>query len=520
LRERQPKNEELSKFLQEIPENKPSPVFSSENDKQRELIIQKLEEWVSQGEIYVNSEKAPNFVTSLESLGLMAKDKLEVLFGVMIEHAIEKTKFLEEENYSIIDSFAKLVQVILLMAPTGMRVKNLIVLMTAIKNLILKAANTYFNPRPYFRLFMLILTDITQPSPTYTEPVTVQEMLVPIASTLHLLNPMRVPGFCFAWLDLISHRFFMPKMLRTVNPSSERQQVPVQWSKMSVLIIDLLKFIYHNYNTFPLSESLRAFYNGTLKIIFVIMSDFPEFLCDYHYDFCNYIPEHCLQLRNLILSPYPKAMRPPSPFIPNLKVDLLPEMKIAPNILSNFKVRLGSLKEDIDHYFMTRDISAIQDICSKLKTVEMKANAIAANSLVLTVAEMAVNGQVDQRFFNEFFLAILMGLDNESRKHLINAVANQLRYPNSHTQYFSCVMLHMFSECKKPFVEEQIAKILTERSSAHRPHPWGLLITMIELVKNPRYEFLKKPFTHSTPDIENFYEKISKNFMGDQMDFS
>ena len=288
---------------------------------------------------------------------------------------------------------------------------------------------------------------------------------------------------------------------------------------MSVLIVDLLKFIYHNYNTFPLSESLKTFYNGTLKVIFVIMSDFPEFLCDYHYDFCNYIPEHCLQLRNLILSPYPKAMRPPSPFIPNLKVDLLPEMKIAPNILSNFKARLGSLKDDIDHYFLSRDISAIQSICGKLKSVELKANAVASNSLVLMVAEMAVNGQVDQRFFNEFLLAILMGLDNEARKHLINAVANQLRYPNSHTQLFSCAMLQMFSECKKPFVEEQIARILTERTSAHRPHPWGLLITMIELVKNPRYEFLKKPFTHCTQDIENFYEKISKNFMGDQMDF-
>ena len=517
LRDRQPRNEELLKIFQEIPDNRPAPVFSAENDKQRELIVQKLEEWVGQGETCVNSEKAPNFVTSLENLGLM--DKLDVLFGVMIEHAISKTKYVEEENYAVIDSLGKLFQVIMLMAQTGSKVKTLIVLMTAIKNLILKAAASYFNPRPYFRLFMLILTDITQPSPTFTDLPTVQEMLVPIASTLHLLNPMRVPGFCFAWLELVSHRFFMPKMLRTVNPSAERSQVPIQWGKMSVLVTDLLKFIYHNYNTFPLSESLKTFYNGTLKVIFVIMSDFPEFLCDYHYDFCNYIPEHCLQLRNLILSPYPKAMRPPSPFIPNLKVDLLPEMKIAPNILSNFKARLGSLKEDIDHYLASRDLSAIQSICIKLKSLELKANAVASNSLVLMVAELAVAGQVDQRFFNEFLLAILMGLDNEARKHLINAVANQLRYPNSHTQFFSCAMLHMFSECKKPFVEEQIARILTERTSAHRPHPWGLLITMIELVKNPRYEFLKKPFTHCTQDIENFYEKISKNFMGDQMDF-
>ena len=76
----------------------------------------------------------------------------------------------------------------------------------------------------------------------------------------------------------------------------------------------------------------------------------------------------------------------------------------------------------------------------------------------------------------------------------------------------------MFYECKKPLIEEQIARVLTERTSVYRPHPWGMLITMIELVKNPRYEFLKKPFTHCTQDIENYYEKISKNFMSDQIE--
>lgn len=514
LREKHPKNEEVSKLLQDLPELKTASVFCSENDKQRELIVQKFEEWLSQGETYVNTEKAPCFVNTLETLGLTSKEKMETLFGVMIEHAIERTGYADEGNYGVIDSFAKLFQVILLMAQPPNKIKPLLSLLMAIKNLILKAACGYFNPRPYFRLFMLVLTDITQPSPTYTDQVLVQEMLVPIATTLHLLNPMRVPGFCFAWLDLISHRFFMPKMIRTVNPSSERSQVPVQWTKMSTLIVDLLKFVYYNYSNFPLSESLRAFYHGTVKVICVLLHDFPEFLCDYHYDFCNYIPEHCLQLRNLILSPFPKSMRLPSPFTPNLKVDLLPEMKIAPNILSNFKCKLGGIKEDIDTYFLTRDISMIQEICCKLKTVEMRANATASNSLVLYVAEMAVNGQIDQRFFNEFFLAILLGLDNEARKHFINAVANQLRYPNTHTQYFSCAMLHMFSECKKPFIEEQIARVLTERTSVYRPHPWGLLITMIELVKNPRYDFLKKPFTHCTQDIENFYEKVSKEFYG------
>ena len=30
--------------------------------------------------------------------------------------------------------------------------------------------------------------------------------------------------------------------------------------------------------------------------------------------------------------------------------------------------------------------------------------------------------------------------------------------------------------------------MLLERLIVHRPHPWGLLITFIELIKNPRYD--------------------------------
>lgn len=31
----------------------------------------------------------------------------------------------------------------------------------------------------------------------------------------------------------------------------------------------------------------------------------------------------------------------------------------------------------------------------------------------------------------------------------MNALANQLRYPNSHTHYFSCVLLFLFAEAQQ-----------------------------------------------------------------------
>lgn len=75
---------------------------------------------------------------------------------------------------------------------------------------------------------------------------------------------------------------------------------------------------------------------GTLRVLLVLLHDFPEFLCDYHYAFCDVIPPNCIQMRNLILSAFPRNMRLPDPFTPNLKVDMLADIAHAPRILTNF----------------------------------------------------------------------------------------------------------------------------------------------------------------------------------------
>jgi CCR4-NOT transcription complex subunit 1 len=53
-----------------------------------------------------------------------------------------------------------------------------------------------------------------------------------------------------------------------------------------------------------------------------------------------------------------------------------------------------------------------------------------------------------------------------------------LRYPNTHTHYFSCALLTLFAEAQQEIVQEQITRVLLERLIVNRPHPWGLLITV------------------------------------------
>jgi len=96
---------------------------------------------------------------------------------------------------------------------------------------------------------------------------------------------------------------------------------------------------------------------------------------------------------------------------------------------------------------------------------------------------------------------------------MFNAMANQLRYPNSHTHYFSCVLLMLFSEATQDVIKEQVTRVLLERLIVNRPHPWGLLITFIELIKNPRYAFWSHPFTRCAPEIERLFESVARSCM-------
>ena len=49
----------------------------------------------------------------------------------------------------------------------------------------------------------------------------------------------------------------------------------------------------------------------------------------------------------------------------------------------------------------------------------------------------------------DIFTRLAVDMDPEGRHLFINAIANQLRYPNIHTHFFSCVLLHLFLEATK-----------------------------------------------------------------------
>ena len=288
-----------------------------------------------------------------------------------------------------------------------------------------------------------------------------------------------------------------------------------------------------------------CFAHRTLKILLVLLHDFPEFLCNYHFSFCDVIHPTCIQLRNVILSSFPRHMRLPDPFTPNLKVDLLPEIMQPPRILSKFVDQLkptanhqpAVAKDEVDLFLKTRGPAAwLQELPAKFLLPAPQATAAgtrynvpALNALVLYVGIAAITqlqtgapelpqatASIVDSPAMDVYHELVCGLDMEGRYAFLNALANHLRYPNNHTHYFSCVMLHLFAEARAhcAVVQEQITRVLLERLIVNRPHPWGLLITFIELVKNPRYEFWKKPFIHCTPEIQRLFDNVGQSCIG------
>ncbi|KZV18909.1 hypothetical protein F511_17815 [Dorcoceras hygrometricum] len=385
-----------------------------------------------------------------------------------------------------------------------------------------------FNPRPYFRLFINWLLDLCSLEPVFDG--TNFQVLTALANAFHALQPLKIPGFSFAWLELVSHRSFMPKLL-TVNAQKG-------WPYFQRLLVDLFQFMEPFLRLAELGDPIQFLYKGTLRVLLVLLHDFPEFLCDYHFSFCDVIPPSCIQMRNIILSAFPRNMRLPDPSTPNLKIDLLAEISHTPRLLSEIDAALKAkqIKNDLDEFLKSRQqgSSFLTELKQKLLLTPSEGarsgsryNVPLMNSLVLYIGVQQLQARIPpytQSMGNmssflvsaalDIFQTLILELDSEGRYLFLNAIGNQLRYPNNHTHYFSFILLYLFNESNQEIIQEQITRVLLERLIVNRPHPWGLLITFIELIKNPRYNFWSRSFTRCAPEIEKLFESVSRSCGG------
>lgn len=350
------------------------------------------------------------------------------------------------------------------------------------------------------------------------------QVLAAFVGALSACSPLVVPGFSFSWLQLSSNKEIMPRLL--MAPS-------IHGGNLYLHLLNSMLCFLSRYLRDPqdaLSEGIRTLYKGVLRVFLVLLHDFPEFLCDYHMAIVDVIPHCCVQLRNIVLSSFPKSMRLPDPFLPELKVDQLPAMASKPRILTDFKKYLnnGELLATVETYL--RDPALRRGTRPPLlkpyfviadETSERTRYSIPTiGAFVLDVGQIAIarlssgtTAAMDGPA-TEWIQSVIQELDPEGQYHLFNAIVNQIRYPNCHTLYFSRLILYLFLGSNEDAVKEQITRVLVERLITSRPHPWGLLVTFVELVKNSIYNFWRQDFVRCAPEIEELFESVAKVCIG------
>ncbi|ORX59649.1 Not1-domain-containing protein [Hesseltinella vesiculosa] len=353
-----------------------------------------------------------------------------------------------------------------------------------------------FNQKPFFRILSLLLIELCK-----LQSVQIDDgILTCYCDTLYALQPLRFPGFAVSWLQMISHRVLLPQLLG----KSDRRG----WDMYHKLVLCLLKFLGPLLDKQVLQTSTKAFYRGTLRYLVVLLHDFPEFLCEYYMVFVQVIPHSCIQLRNMVLSAFPLVMHFPDPLTPDLCLELLPECTESPAMVMSFAhVLPPPCHAKIQEYILGQSSSIDQDILSLVLTPEQTIREDVLNALVLCVAMPVIKVPLASNPALQLYTSLIQQLSSNGSYLLLSAMADHLRYPNSHTHFFSQALLTLFRDMPEP-VKEQITRILLERLIVNRPHPWGLLATFIALIKEPK--FWNYSFVRSSPEIERLFENVGR----------
>ena len=381
-----------------------------------------------------------------------------------------------------------------------------------------------FNQRVFYRLFSSMLCEYStngmQKSGEH------HDMIFVFAETFLALQPAYMPGFIYGWLSLITHRIFMPALLNL--PGEEG------WDHYCQLMQTMLRFIGEQLKPARFSPVIQDMYKGILRMLLILHHDFPEFVAENHYRLCNAVPAHCTQLRNLILSAYPQSIQElPDPFTGRLKVDRLDEMKKPPIIAGDISSPLinVNLKVVVDNALrkasdLDQAVTQIHEVICNPKVADTgvlssatNVDVAVLNALVLYIGQDALTAEPRKFQAASPHAALLYRLANafqpEARYHFLNAIANQLRYPNSHTNYFCNAILHLFGvdhvDQLDSGLRQQIVRVILERLIIHRPHPWGLLITLLELDHNTAYRFWELPFIAAAPEVRAWFSHLGKS---------
>jgi CCR4-NOT transcription complex subunit 1 len=117
--------------------------------------------------------------------------------------------------------------------------------------------------------------------------------------------------------------------------------------------------------------------------------------------------------------------------------------------------------------------------------------------------------QVEKKIPLDILLYGFLKFDEEYSYLIISAIVDNLGFPDHVTSLASFLLISLF-EAVEDRGKEIIVRSLLERLIVHRPHPWGIMKTLVELIKT-NVNFLELPFTKVTKEVEHVFRSLSKS---------
>jgi CCR4-NOT transcription complex subunit 1 len=263
------------------------------------------------------------------------------------------------EIYRVIDAFASLIANILEFngdtdGGYQARIAYLAKILSLISVVFMDLHEEYiehFQQKPFFRLFSMLLTTIVRDRDSVFAEME-YEMLATFGEALSVLQPNYFPDFTYSWWALVSHEYFMPKLLLLPNRKG--------WPVFTKQLISMLQFMEPRLRSGTVTPTLDTLLKGLLRTLLVVLHDFPDYLSTNHLTLCNLIPPGCLQLKNLVLSAFPPAKRLPDPFTEGLQLETLVENRDPPMLSIDIPAVLEGLKlqAPLNKYFADSNLSA------------------------------------------------------------------------------------------------------------------------------------------------------------------
>ncbi|KAF6795366.1 CCR4-NOT transcription complex subunit [Colletotrichum sojae] len=482
-----------------------------------------------------SESSAAMFVRQMQIRGVVKnKDDLFLFIRVATDVSVERFEHFAHSAGTLTDAFlavdglAKMISVFIKLHSTeststatrAVYLDSILALVTLVLNHHHMTRAEHFNQRVFHRLLSVMLYEINSSAEQLPETER-SELFLKFAARLLDLSPRYLPGFVFGWLSILQHRVFLPNILKD----------HVGWGVYTRLLRALLEHVGEHVKAVEPSIVARDIYRATLKLLVVLQHDFSEYLAAQSQQLTASVPPHCKQILNTILTANPAAHpKMPDPLFPGFQIDRLDEVQGSSGALdttldiSTSQLREWGLLDVLNHALqngpsedtlahIARAIVESQPVETGFGFVPINANIRVIEAVVLHMGNYAVD-QATQKGTDVFnpasadvavLTVLLRELPPEARYYLIASIANQLRFPNAHTTYFSRVLLEIFgqdmTDVEDTEIRQQITRVLWERLIGYWPQPWGLMVTVAELLKNDKYMFFELPFVKSNPEV-------------------